>query len=129
MSIVDQMLTIEAARASGIECVGITYEMAGVDGGDRPLIYYSSAARNLVSTGNRDELVQLEAPNVLVGDEPYRDRTERPPANGTMVAGLPGASTERSEKIDLSRDVEVPVWCLYGSVSQVGAGRTRGFSA
>jgi glycine reductase len=128
MSIVDQMLTIEEARASGIESVGITYEMAGVDGVDRPLIYFSRAARNLVSTGNRDELVRLAAPERVIGQDPI-EIDVRSNGSGDGAASAPGASTERSESLDLTREVEVPVWCLYGSVSQVGAGRMRGHSA
>jgi glycine reductase complex component B subunit alpha and beta len=141
MSIVDQMLTIEGARKVGIECVAITYEMAGAEGQDRPLIYYKRAAKNLVSTGNRDEKIQLDAPEQVLGAHdqrasPMSGRVTPAPAgatastaSATLLADRAAASSEESESVDLSGEVEVPVWCLYGSVSQVGAGRVRGHAA
>jgi hypothetical protein len=133
MSIVDQMLTIEAARGAGIECVAVTYEMAGAEGADRPLIYYTRAAKNLVSSGNRDETVRLLAPDRILG----ASHGTSVPANasdwdsGTPIIsnnGSDGRSTETSERADLTGAVELPLWVLYGAVSQVGAGRARGYS-
>jgi glycine reductase len=134
MSIVDQMLTIEHARACNIECVAVTYEMAGTEGTDRSLIYYTRAARNLVSTGNRDELVQLEAPQELVESTLNGDGTTSAPtpaADGERVLPhqLSRVSTETSERIELGRAINVPVWCLYGAVAQVGAGVVRAGSS
>ena len=106
MSIVDQMMTIEGATAAGIECVGITYEMAGPEGTDTPLIYYSRAAQHLVSTGNRDEVVELGAPEQVLGD-----------TGGASESG------------DLHGPVRVPLYGLYGSTAQVGAGRVRATAA
>jgi sarcosine reductase len=135
MSIVDQMLTIEGARRAGIECVAVTYEMAGAEGTDRPLIYYTRAAKNLISTGNRDEVVKLEAPERLIG----ASHGTRVPANASdwdagaapvpSGNGASGRSTEASETADLTGAAEVPLWVLYGAVSQVGAGRARAYSA
>jgi glycine reductase complex component B subunit alpha and beta len=118
MSIVDQMLTIEGARKVGIECVALTYEMAGTEGTDRPLIFYTRAAKNLVSTGNRDELVHLEAPERVIG----RSSTGSP-------GGTSGRSTEASEGADVTGALNVPLWVLYGAVSQVGGARARAHSA
>ena len=141
MSVVDQMLTIECARQAEIECVAITYEMAGAEGQDRPLIYYKRAAKNLISTGNRDETIRLDAPGKLLGAHdqmasPTSGRVTPAPAGAiassastTPLTDRPAASSEQSESVDLGGEVEVPVWCLYGSVSQVGAGRVRGHAA
>jgi len=115
MSIVDQMLTIEKAAEAGIATVGVTYEMAGTDGEDRPLIHYTRAASHLVSTGNRDELVTLEAPDRVIG--------------AAAIDEGAGYSSERSEQLDLTGAVEVPSWCVYGSISQVGGSRMRGIAA
>lgn len=106
MSVVDQMLTIEGAEAAGIRCVAITYEMAGAEGTDTPLIYYSKAARTVVSTGNREERVTLEAPEWVIGL-----------ATGESAFG------------DLAGPVTVPLYALYCSTSQVGATWTRGYAA
>jgi len=103
MSIVDQMLTIEGATAAGIRCVGITYEMAGEQGADTPLIYYSPAARHLVSTGNREERLALDAPDRVVGQD-----------TGESVFGP-----------DLGAPLTVPLYALYCSTSQVGGTRVR----
>jgi hypothetical protein len=134
MSIVDQMLTIEHARAHDIECVALTYEMAGTEGTDRSLIYYTRAAGNLVSTGNRDELVQLEAPQHLIesavnGDSAPWAATPAEDGHRALPPQLRRVSTETSERIELGRAIEVPVWCLYGSVAQVGAGLVRAASS
>ena len=115
MSMVDQMLTIEKATAAGIHCVGITFEMAGTDGNDRPLIHFSRAANHLISTGNRDELVAVPEPDRLIG--------------AGVIAKSKGHSTERSELLDLSTALDVPLWCIYGSISQVGGSRVRGSAA
>jgi glycine reductase len=103
MSVVDQMLTIEGAAAAGIRCVGITYEMAGEQGADTPLIYYSPAARHLVSTGNREERVALDAAERVVGLD-----------TGESVFGP-----------DLGAPLTVPLYALYCSTSQVGGTRVR----
>src|SRR5207237_9179244 len=103
MSIVDQMLTIEGATAAGIRCVGITYEMAGEQGADTPLIYYSPAARHLVSTGNREERVALDAPERVVGLD----------TGGATLGAVTGAP------------MTVPLYALYCSTSQVGGTRVR----
>ncbi|HEY7067791.1 MAG TPA: glycine/sarcosine/betaine reductase component B subunit [Chloroflexota bacterium] len=103
MSIVDQMLAIEGATAAGIRCVGVTYEMAGEQGADTPLIYYSSAARHLVSTGNREERVSVEAAARVVGLD-----------TGESTFGA-----------DLSGPLTVPLYALYCSTSQVGGTRVR----
>ena len=131
MSIVDQMLTIEGSHEAGIECAAITYEMSGAEGTDRPLIYFAKAARNLVSTGNRDELVSLAAPERVIGARvPSRPRGAD--GNGEVWEGEVGTgggerkiSSESSERIDLAGEVEVPLWVLYGSASQVGGARVR----
>jgi len=106
MSIVDQMLAIEGARAAGIHCVGITYEMAGEEGTDSPLIYFSPAATNLVSTGNREMRLDLDAPEIVLG-------------RGTSD-GIFG---------DLAGPVRVPLYAVYGSTSQVGDTHVQGFAA
>lgn len=106
MSVVDQMLTIEGAEGAGIRCVGITYEMAGEAGTDTPLIHFSRAATRLVSTGNREERVALEAPEVVIGQG----------AQATRFGDLAGA-------------VLLPLYGIFGSTSQVGAGYVQGYAA
>jgi hypothetical protein len=105
MSVVDQMLAIEGAEKAGINCVGITYEMAGEEGTDTPLIYFSRAARTLVSTGNREQRVTLEAPDTLFGRG----------AEGTLFG-------------DLRADCTVPLYSLYGATSQVGDTMVQGYA-
>lgn len=106
MSVVDQMLTIEGAEAAGIRCVAITYEMAGEEGTDTPLIHFSRSARHLVSTGNREERVQLPAPDRVFGRG----------ADGTDFG-------------DLAGEVRIPLYGLFGSTSQVGQTTVQGYAA
>jgi glycine reductase len=129
MSIVDQMLTVEGARKAGIECVALTYEMAGPEGTDRPLIHFTRAAKNLISTGNRDGVVHLEAPSRVLGNAGVTARTSRFGGATSSGAPMPGASTEVSESMDLAGTMNAPLWALYGSVSQVGGARARATSA
>ena len=135
MSIVDQMLTVEGARKVGIECVAITYEMAGPEGIDRPLIHFTRAAKNLISTGNRDALVDLDAPQRVLGNAGVEAIQAARGGNGASSGGTdrdvarPGASTEVSESLDLAAPMQAPLWVLYGSVSQVGGARTRATSS
>jgi len=68
-SIIDQMVTCKFCEELGIKVVGVTYEMAGKDGRDYPLIYHTPEADALVSTGNREEIVHLpKMERVLGGD-------------------------------------------------------------
>ena len=106
MSIVDQMMTIEQAKAAGIRCVGITYEMAGEEGTDSPLIFFSRAATNLVSTGNREMRVDVGAPDVVAG-----------------------RGSDQTAFGDLAGAIRVPLYALYGSTSQVGDTHVQGFAA
>jgi len=106
MSVVDQMLTIEGAYSAGIKCVGISYEMAGEEGTDTPLIFFSRKATNLVSTGNREQRIELEAPDQVIGRG----------ATNTEVG-------------DLSGPVHVPLYAVYGANSQVGDTDVQGFAA
>jgi glycine reductase complex component B subunit alpha and beta len=66
---VDVMLTIKACEQRGIKTVLVTYEYAGKDGVDSPLLYYAEQANAVVSTGSRDRWLTLPAADRVVG--PY----------------------------------------------------------
>lgn len=64
---IEVMLTVRGCEEKGIKTVLVTYEYGGKDGADAPLLYYEEAANAVISTGNRDTVVELPAANRVVG--------------------------------------------------------------
>ncbi len=64
---VDVMLTIQACEERGIKTVLVTYELGGKDRVDSPLLYYVPRADAIVSIGSRDPLLELPAPEKVIG--------------------------------------------------------------
>ena len=58
---VDLMSACQELERRGVKTVLITEEIAGADGGSLSLVHYVPEATAIVSTGNRDELVSVEA--------------------------------------------------------------------
>ena len=64
---IEVMLTVRGCEEEGIKTVLVTYEYGGKDGADAPLLYYEEAANAVISTGNRDTVVELPAANRVGG--------------------------------------------------------------
>ena len=64
---IEVMLTVKGCEEKGIKTVLVTYEYGGQDGTDAPLLYYEKAADAVISTGNRDTVVELPAADRVVG--------------------------------------------------------------
>ena len=64
---IEVMLTVKGCEEKGIKTVLVTYEYGGKDGADAPLLYYEKEADAVVSTGNRDVVVELPAADRVVG--------------------------------------------------------------
>ena len=64
---IEVMLTVKGCEEKGIKTVLVTYEYGGKDGADAPLLYYEKEADAVISTGNRDIVVELPAADRVVG--------------------------------------------------------------
>jgi glycine reductase len=66
---VDVMLTVSACEQHGIKTTLVTYENGGKQGTDSPVLFYTSEARGIVSTGSLDRPLSLPAVEKVIG--PY----------------------------------------------------------
>jgi glycine reductase len=66
---VDLMMCVDACEESGIKTVVLTNEIAGVNGDQPPLVSFSNRADAIVSNGNNDAMVQLDAMSDAIGGE------------------------------------------------------------
>ncbi len=64
---IEVMLTVKGCEEKGIKTVLVTYEYGGKDGTEAPLLYYEKEADAVISTGNRDIVVELPAADRVVG--------------------------------------------------------------
>jgi sarcosine reductase len=96
----DVALKLDALEDLGIQAVGLFAEMAGRDGTAPGLVSAPARANALISTGNYDELVRLEATDRALG--------------GERLGILDVAATD---------ELEVPVAAIYGSLNPLGWGR------
>ncbi len=64
---IEVMLTVKGCEERGIKTVLVTYEYGGKDGTEAPLLYYEKEADAVISTGNRDIVVELPAAERVVG--------------------------------------------------------------
>jgi glycine reductase len=96
----DVALKLDALEDLGILAVGLFAEMAGRDGTAPGLVVAPSHATALISTGNYDELVQLEATDRALGGERL----------GIVDAAASDA-------------VELPMAAIYGSLNPLGWNR------
>ena len=81
---IEVMLTVKGCEEKGIKTVLVTYEYGGKDGADAPLLYYEKEADAVISTGNRDIVVELPAADRVVGayDQPPAHQLSRRPLRG-----------------------------------------------
>ena len=96
--LVDFMFVCQQCEKRGVKAVGIVGEMADQDGADFGFPIVLPEADALVSTGNREELVDLPAMETVVGGDKILDREG--------WAGKP---------------LSVPLRHVYGSSTQIGA--------
>lgn len=96
----DVALKLDALEDLGIHAVGLFGEMAGRDGTAPGLVVAPAHATALISTGNYDELVKLDATDRALGGE----RLE-----------IVGA--------DATAELELPVAAIYGSLNPLGWNR------
>ena len=66
---VDLMMTLDACVENGIAVVLQTNEIAGPGGDLPPLVCYSKHADAIVTNGNNDEIIDLEAADTVIGGE------------------------------------------------------------
>lgn len=97
---VDVMLLCQQAARLGMRPVVLVNEMADVDGADPGLVYAVPEADAIVSTGNREELIELPRMPSVLGGAALLDGEG--PADGPL---------------------RLPIRQLYTSTSQVGAMR------
>ncbi len=64
---VDVMLTVRECESLGIKTALVTYEYGGRDGIDSPLLFYTSEADAVVSTGSRDRQLKLPEADRVMG--------------------------------------------------------------
>jgi glycine reductase len=96
----DVALKLDALEALGIPAVGLFAEMAGRDGTAPGLVVPPTSATALISTGNYDELVRLEATERALG--------------GERLGIVDAAATD---------ELELPVAAVYGSLNPLGWNR------
>jgi glycine reductase complex component B subunit alpha and beta len=101
----DALYLVQEAERRGIRTAMIVQEMAGADGADPGLVDFVPEADLLVSTGNREELLDTADLDDVVGDR-------------TMLDGRPASGALR-----------LPLRTLCGSTTQVGALSLRGTPA
>jgi sarcosine reductase len=95
----DVALKLDALDELGIPAVGLFAEMAGRDGTAPGLVVAPTRANALISTGNYDELVRLEATDRAFG--------------GERLGIVDAAATD---------ELELPVAAIYGSLNPLGWG-------
>lgn len=95
---VDCMLTAQACEKLGIDTVVIAAEMGDVESRDVSLVDYVPEATAIVSAGNREALVTVEAAEKVIGGKSMLERTE--PASAQQ---------------------DVPMNFYYCATSQIGA--------
>jgi glycine reductase complex component B subunit alpha and beta len=93
----DVALKLDALEDIGIRAVGLFAEMAGRDGTAPGLVVAPSRATALISTGNYDELVRMEATDRALG--------------GERLGIVDAAATD---------ELELPVAAIYGSLNPLG---------
>ena len=96
----DVALKLDALEDLGIPAVGLFAEMAGRDGTAPGLVVAPTRANALVSTGNYDEVVILEASERALG--------------GERLGIVDAAATD---------ELELPIAAIYASLSPLGWGR------
>ncbi len=96
----DVALKLDALEDLGIQAVGLFAEMAGRDGNAPGLVVAPSHATALISTGNYDELVRMEATDRALG--------------GERLGIVDAAATD---------ELELPVAAIYGSLNPLGWNR------
>jgi glycine reductase len=96
----DVALKLDALEDIGISAVGLFAEMAGRDGTAPGLVVAPTRATALISTGNYDELVRLEASDRALG--------------GERLGIVDAAATD---------ELELPVAAIYGSLNPLGWNR------
>lgn len=100
------MLTCQRCEELGIATVVMANELCGADGGDWGLVYVVPEARAMVSTGNKDELIELPPVERVIGGDRlidwqgYEDQVSVPPTEAFRT----------------------PLRRIYGAAMQVGAG-------
>ncbi len=96
----DISLKIDAFEAMGLVGIGIFAEMSGPDGTGPPVVGPPTTATAMVSTGNYDERITLDAVDRALGGE---------------IVDLNG--------LDAAAEMVLPVAAIYGSLSPIGLGR------
>jgi glycine reductase complex component B subunit alpha and beta len=96
----DVALKLDALEDIGIHAVGLFAEMAGRDGTAPGLVVAPTRATALISTGNYDELVRMEAMDRALG--------------GERLGIVDAAATD---------ELELPVAAIYGSLNPLGWNR------
>jgi glycine reductase len=96
----DVALKLDALEDLGIQPVGLFAEMAGRDGTAPGLVVAPVRATALISTGNYDELVRLEATDRALG--------------GERLGIVDAAATD---------ELDLPIAAIYGSLNPLGWSR------
>jgi glycine reductase len=96
----DVALKLDALEDIGIHAVGLFAEMAGRDGTSPGLVVAPSRATALISTGNYDELVELDGTDRALG--------------GERMGIVDAAATD---------ELELPMAAIYGSLNPLGWSR------
>ena len=96
----DISLKIDAMEGMGLVGIGIFAEMSGPDGTGPPVVGPPTTATAMVSTGNYDERITLDAVDKALGGE---------------TVDLNG--------LDANAEMVLPVAAIYGSLSPIGLGR------
>lgn len=107
MSMIDQMLACRECEKQGIKSVVITYEIGGMEGNDVPLLDSVPEADAIVSTGNREEMLDLPAVETLLG--------------GKNIEG----AYVLNEQTEASGAITVNYTIIYTSTNQAGFMKMR----
>jgi sarcosine reductase len=96
----DVALKLDALEELGVQAVGLFAEMAGRDGTAPGLVVAPTRANALISTGNYDELVHLEATDRALG--------------GRQLGIVDAAAND---------EIDLPIAAIYGSLNPLGWNR------
>ncbi len=100
---VDAMFSVQACEEQGIRTALIQVETAGEEGADSPFVDYVSEADLIISTGNREQRVEVDPSLEPIGGESAHESQE-----------------------DRQSPCRIPVRSFYASTNQLGAWNLQG---
>ena len=100
---IDAMFSVKACEERGIKTALVQLETAGEEGADSPFVDYVPEADLIISTGNREEKIDVDPSLELIGLSP-----------------------EEKEETDSTKFSRIPLRAIYASTNQLGVWNVQG---